>query len=135
MNTTIQSTPTPWGIEETTQTIYVGPLRRDGSGKIADIVCYFPIFAIKDEALKRHRANADLIVEAVNSHAAHATAIHQQSEELHALGELAEKVVIEATAYSDIEFDLGDESKALRKALQDLTDHLAKRLAPIRPTQ
>lgn len=59
-------TPTPWGIEETTNTLYVGPLRRDGSGKIAEIVYSEVLFGISDEAHARHMANAEAICAAMN---------------------------------------------------------------------
>ncbi len=63
-------TPTPWGIEETTQCLYVGPLRQDGSSKIAEIVYGVPIFNLKDEARRLHFANAEIVCGRVNGDAA-----------------------------------------------------------------
>jgi hypothetical protein len=56
-----------WGVEEMTHHIYVGPLRADGSGKLAEIAFSIPIFCITDAALKRHLANATMIAMAVNA--------------------------------------------------------------------
>ncbi len=55
-----------WGIEETTHNIYVGPLRADG--KINEIVYHVSVFCITDEAFARHRRNAQLVCDAVNSY-------------------------------------------------------------------
>ncbi len=69
MNTTLPITPAPWGIEETTRNLYVGPLRADGSGKIAAIVYSASLFCITEEARKRIMGDAEAVCAAVNAHA------------------------------------------------------------------
>jgi hypothetical protein len=61
-----KNTPVPWGIEETDRFIWVGPLQRDGSGKVDEIVFGLDVEDFKPSALEKARANAALIVEAVN---------------------------------------------------------------------
>ena len=68
-------TPTPWGIERTRDTLWVGPMRPDGI-KVASIV--FSLHCgpdYTDEANDQERANAAFIVKAVNSHTALVTAL------------------------------------------------------------
>jgi len=62
------STPTPWGIEDTGSTLWIGPMRRDNSGKVAEIVFHIDIHGMTENAKADHRADAAQIVRAVNSH-------------------------------------------------------------------
>lgn len=50
--------PEPWGVEETPTTLWVGPLRGDGSGKVARAVCSVSVEGLAPEALERARADA-----------------------------------------------------------------------------
>lgn len=60
-------TPTPWGIEDTGDNLWIGPLRKDGSGKIAVIVFHICMEGIPDEHKACDRANAAYIVSCVNA--------------------------------------------------------------------
>lgn len=62
--------PPPWGIERTEYANWIGPMRKDESGKVAEIVCSIDRHQLTPAALGRNDANADLIVRAVNSHEA-----------------------------------------------------------------
>ena len=67
---TEKHTPTPWGIERTRDTLWVGPMRPDGI-KVESIVFYLhcgPDYT--EDANARAKANAEFIVNAVNSHTA-----------------------------------------------------------------
>lgn len=59
-------TPTPWGIERTRNTNWIGTLREDG--KVDEIVCQTDRCELRPESLAVNDANARLIVRAVNSH-------------------------------------------------------------------
>lgn len=60
-------TPEPWGIEDTGDDLWVGPMRKDGGGKIASIVFHICMEGILEESKARDRANAARIVACVNS--------------------------------------------------------------------
>lgn len=60
-------TPGPWGIEMTPTHIWVGPMRKDRSGKISAIVCDMDIENVTPEAAAQHLANAKHIVHCVNT--------------------------------------------------------------------
>lgn len=55
-------TPGPWGVEQTGDTNWIGPLR--GNGKVAEIVCSTDREGLKRSALERNDANAHLIAAA-----------------------------------------------------------------------
>jgi hypothetical protein len=76
-----EHTPGPWGIERTATTLWVGPMRRDGS-KCADVVCHFDVDSLTPEATKRNTANARLIAAAPDLLAAlvDVVSIHEQVE-------------------------------------------------------
>lgn len=57
-------TPGPWGIEETNGTNWIGPMRKSGDGKIAEIVCDTDRDRLTPEAIERSDANARLIAAA-----------------------------------------------------------------------
>lgn len=65
-----EATPRPWGIEETSSRIYIGPMRSDGI-KVNEIALSIDIDGItKPESLAARLANAALIVKCVNQSAA-----------------------------------------------------------------
>lgn len=51
----------PWGIEQTKTTNWIGPMRKSGDGKIAEIVCSTNREDLELAALEREDANAALI--------------------------------------------------------------------------
>jgi hypothetical protein len=55
-------TPGPWGIEQTNDTNWIGPLRADG--KVAFVVADTDREGLKPEALERNDANAHLLAAA-----------------------------------------------------------------------
>lgn len=60
-----KGTPAPWGTEETSATAWVGPMRTNGDGKIAVIVCGLPINDdLKPEYSARNLTDAHLIAHA-----------------------------------------------------------------------
>ncbi len=59
-------TPLPWGIEDTGDHLWVGPLRRDGSGKVADIVFGVDILGHTLASKLAHRKDVRFIVAACN---------------------------------------------------------------------
>lgn len=64
-----EATARPWGIEHTLHDNWIGPMRKSGDGKIAEIVCQTECSPhLTEEARARNNANADLIVEAVNAY-------------------------------------------------------------------
>lgn len=64
-------TPLPWGIEDTGSHLWVGPLRKDGSGKVSDIVFGVDIFGHTDASKAMHRKDVRFIVAACNEFGAH----------------------------------------------------------------
>lgn len=61
-----RATRRPWGIEWTAERAWIGPLRKDGSGKVSEIVTWFALGGLKPEYLEESMQNARLIVDAVN---------------------------------------------------------------------
>jgi hypothetical protein len=53
-----------WGIEETETTLWIGPLRKDGSGKVAEIITYIDIEGIAPQYAEQYRQHAELIASA-----------------------------------------------------------------------
>lgn len=79
-----EHTPTPWGIERTRDTMWIGPMRPDGH-KVASIVFYVhrgPDYI--DEHNMRAEANAEFIVNAVNSHDEMLAALKDAKDTIHA---------------------------------------------------
>lgn len=70
----------PWGIEDTGQNLWVGPLRVDG--KINEIVFHIPLAGLKAGSAARHRKSAKLIVAAVNAYKAEAKPESEQPQSL-----------------------------------------------------
>jgi len=60
-------TPTPWGIERTPSTNWIGPLRKN-SHKVDRIVVHTDRDGLKDDAIFLNDADADFIVKAVNNY-------------------------------------------------------------------
>lgn len=56
-----KATPGPWGVERTDKDNWIGPMRRSGDGKVAEIVCDTDRNGLYPEYLQRNDANADLI--------------------------------------------------------------------------
>jgi len=56
-----KATPSTWGVERTSDTNWIGPMRKSGDGKISIIVVSTEREDLKASALKRNDADADLI--------------------------------------------------------------------------
>lgn len=53
-----KATPGPWGVEETDTYFWVGPLRKDGSGKAAELVAGYNIEGVKESWYEQQCHNA-----------------------------------------------------------------------------
>jgi hypothetical protein len=60
----VTATPGPWGVEQTDDTNWVGPLRRSGDGKVFGVVCSTDREGLQPNVRRRHDANARLIAAA-----------------------------------------------------------------------
>lgn len=61
-------TELPWGIEETPDTLWIGPMREGGS-KVSEIVFDIDFdHEYRSESLEERKANAEFIVHACNNH-------------------------------------------------------------------
>lgn len=66
VETSDRPSPRPWGLEITKTHIWLGPMRKDRSGKVSEIVCAFDIENITPSGVALHMANAKHIIECVN---------------------------------------------------------------------
>lgn len=69
-----------WGIEDTGNHLWVGPMRRDEI-KVAEVVCHFDLTDVKEEFIARYRSYANLIVQSINHAGPQGAAIRQAENE------------------------------------------------------
>lgn len=126
-------TPAPWGVEQTEDTNWVGPLRADG--KCHTIVCYTDREGLKDSAREINDANAHLIAAApllLEALEAMREAVKQEPAMNHAkynqLGSMANYAILKATENSR------PEAQQMEKLDQWVIDRILKAYPELKPS-